>query len=53
MSRKTIIEKGRIQKYLEFAPIKMNLMQFVKWLEIQGNGLFKINKPFNSRKQRF
>jgi hypothetical protein len=53
MSREITIEKDRIQEYLEFAPTKVNLMQFVKWLEIQGNGLFKIDKPFNNKKQRF
>ena len=53
MSKESTIDKDRIQQYLEFAPTEVSIMKLVEWLEIQGNGLFKVGKPFKKTKGRF
>lgn len=38
------IEKTKILQYLQFAQDEIDLMNFVKWLEANSNGLFHVNK---------
>lgn len=53
MSKESIVEKSKLQQYLEYAPTQVNILKLVEWLEVQGNGVFKISRPMKKIKNGF